>query len=139
MPIAKEERLFMQAPISSNRKTHIWETVVFGLILIGIVISVLFVALGSKEKATTADITYQGNVVYSFSLNEDRNINLPVGDGTMEIEIKDGKIRVISSPCPYQYCVGQGFVDQAGTSIICAHEGVCILLRGEGAVKEITI
>jgi hypothetical protein len=52
-----------------------------------------------------------------FSLRESRVVNI---EGTkMQLEIKDGHIRVLKSDCPKGVCVHQGFAGCAGESIVC--------------------
>ena len=129
----------MQAKASSSRRAHIIEAIVFFLILVGIVVSVIFVSLPKKEKATMADVVQRGKTLYSLRLDQNQDVEIPLSDGIFHIEIKDGKVRVVSSPCPNQTCVQQGSVDKVGESIICAHEGITISLRGDSPVEEIVI
>ena len=139
MLIAKEGRLFVQAKTSFFKKSFLFEAIVFGLILLGIILSIVLLNRGEGEKAHYAEVVYKGQVVYSLSLREDKSVDLAVEDGLMTIEVKEGKIAVTSSPCPNQYCVGQRYLDKAGSSIICAHEGVLITLRSDKPVGEISI
>ncbi|HOY67746.1 MAG TPA: NusG domain II-containing protein [Candidatus Ozemobacteraceae bacterium] len=46
--------------------------------------------------------------------------------GEMVVETaEDGSVRVVSSPCPGQICVGQGWT-HAGSSIVCVPNGVVL-------------
>ena len=126
-------------PTSSSKRVHIIEAIFFGLLLVGLLVWIIVGNLSSSGKAHYAEVVYKGQVVYSLSLREDKTIDLQVDDGVMKIDVKDGKIAVISSPCPRQYCVGQSYLDKDGASIVCAHEGVLITLRSDKPVGEITI
>ncbi len=124
---------------SSAKRTHIIEFVVFLLILVGIVVYLIVAGSGKKESGVSAEVTYKGQVVYSLNLNEDQTQKVITQEGEVVINVKGGKIAVTSSPCPNQYCVGQGYKSKAGDSIICAHEGVVVLIKGDEAVEEIHI
>ena len=129
----------MPAKDSSSKKAYIIEALAFLLVFACIISSLLWVNLGKNEVAHYAEVVYQGQVVHRLSLVENKTIALPVSDGTVTIEVKGGAIAVTSAPCPNQYCVGQGFQSKAGTSIVCAHEGVLITLRSDKPIGEITI
>ena len=128
----------MKAKASIKRSTII-EIVVFSVILLAIVLAVIF-TLHPKEVATKAHVYCQSETVYVLDLNEDKQVQVKTEHGIVQIEVKEGKIHVLSSPCPGQTCVHQGEKSQAGESIICAYEGVLISLYGEtSGVGEITI
>ena len=124
---------------SSAKRTHIIEFVVFLLILVGIVVYLIVAGSGKKESGVSAEVTYKGQVVYSLNLNEDQTQKVNTSEGEVVINVKGGQIAVLSSPCPNQYCVGQGYKSKVGDSIICAHEGIAVLIKGDEAVEEIHI
>lgn len=77
-------------------------------------------ALGSwrsSSQSMEASIYHDGKLLKHLSLKPDRQI--PLEDGKMLIEIKDGKIRVEKSECPHQVCVHVGWIAHPGESIIC--------------------
>lgn len=51
--------------------------------------------------------------------------------GTSVIQVESGRVRFISSPCFGQYCVHQGWLDQAGQLAVCLPNGVSVTLVGE--------
>jgi hypothetical protein len=77
-------------------------------------------ALGSwrfSSQPIEAGIYHDGKLLKHLSLKPDRQI--PLEDGRMLIEIKDGKIRVVKSDCPHQVCVHVGWIAHPGESIVC--------------------
>jgi hypothetical protein len=77
-------------------------------------------ALGSWRSSSQpieASIYHDGKFLKSLSLKPDRQI--PLEDGKMLIEIKDGKIRVVKSDCPNQVCVHVGWIAHSGEAITC--------------------
>ena len=120
-------------------KKHWVEILVFSLVLIATVIAVVLVSNRPKETAKFANVSYKGEIVYHLDLNQEQNVEVQTEGGKLQIRVKNGKIAVISSPCPSQYCVHQGEKNQVGDSIVCPHEGVTVYLVSEGETEEITI
>lgn len=50
-----------------------------------------------------------GDALYSFPLDKDAIYSVEGEIGKTEIEIKDGRARIISSPCPNKTCISSGF------------------------------
>lgn len=71
--------------------------------------------------------------VYPLSVNRVFDVEGPLGKTV--IEVKDRRVRVVSSPCPNKLCIHQGFV-RAG-SIICLPNRVVITI-GVHSVDGIT-
>ena len=80
---------------------------------------------------TTARVTQNGVVLYTLSLDENREITLtaPKG-GSNTITVRDGRICVSHATCPDQVCVRQGWVTSPGTPIVCLPHGLVIELQG---------
>jgi hypothetical protein len=77
-------------------------------------------ALGSWRSSSQpieASIYHDGTLLKHISLKPDRQI--PLEDGKMLIEIKDGKIRILKSECPHQICVHVGWITHSGEAITC--------------------
>lgn len=77
-------------------------------------------ALGSRRSSSQpmeASIYHDGKLLKHLSLTPDRQI--PLEDGKMLIEIKDGRIRVYKSDCPHQVCVHLGWIAHPGEAITC--------------------
>ena len=60
--------------------------------------------------------------------------------GVTRIEVRDGKVRVLSSPCPRQVCRHGGWIGDPGTLLVCLPNQVVIRVPGEpaGAQDAIT-
>jgi hypothetical protein len=50
--------------------------------------------------------------------------------GPIEVELKGGAVRVVSSPCPDHLCVRQGLVSGPGAALVCVPGGVSVRLGG---------
>lgn len=96
------------------------DAIVIVLILSLSVALIAHAALGSRRsssKPIEASIYHDGKLLKRLSLKEDREI--PLEDGKMLIEIKDGKIRVLKSDCPRQVCARVGWIAHSGEAITC--------------------
>ncbi len=57
--------------------------------------------------------------------------------GKMEIEIKNGKVRVLHSDCPKGLCVGFGRISSPGESIVCVANKVLVEVSGKTGDDDI--
>lgn len=81
-------------------------------------------------------ISINGQDKYKYKINEDRTIELKKKNydtllGDMEIEIKDGKVRVSKEESPKNYCSKQGWVSSVATPIVCLPNAVVVTIIGE--------
>lgn len=67
----------------------------------------------------------------SLSPRPDREVVVDGLRGPITLAVRDGAVRVISSPCPDQLCVHRGAVSGAGGAIVCAPGGVTVMVGGE--------
>lgn len=88
------------------------------IFFIGIIVSA-FVLLSPKKN--NVSIMRDGELLYSIDLksSEDRIIEIPYGESSNTVEIKDGKIRVQSAECPDKTCVNTGWLNSASMPIVC--------------------
>lgn len=62
---------------------------------------------------------------------DDKGIHEVTGPrGVTRIEIKDGRVRVLSSPCPLKLCQRAGWIGEAGEMIVCLPNEVVVRLPG---------
>jgi hypothetical protein len=60
----------------------------------------------------------------------DRTVTVDGLRGPIEVEMKGGAVRVVSSPCPDHLCVRQGLVSGPGAALVCVPGGVAVRLGG---------
>lgn len=111
----------------------IGDYVVIFIILLLSVVSFVWVY---NEKNTSgnqlvADITVDGKVISSVSLENKSTSNLIVPEGYpgVEIEIKDGKIRIKESDCPDRVCVRTGWLSHNGDTSICVPYKIIVKIK----------
>ncbi|MBO5211160.1 MAG: NusG domain II-containing protein [Clostridia bacterium] len=93
------------------------------LVAVGI-IALMAVLLCSKNGKTVV-ITQNNKQLYSLSLSEDKIIDL----GTNIIEIKNGKVEVISANCKNQICVKHKKISKKSEQIVCIPNKVIITVE----------
>jgi len=84
----------------------------------------------SGGAADTALIRSGGKVFREVPLSRDQQIEVPGPLGTSIITIEKGKARISSDPSPRQYCVRQGWLQQAGEISVCLPNQVSVELTG---------
>ena len=67
----------------------------------------------------------------SFSLSENKTVELTGPLGITMLEIHDGEARVISSPCQNKNCVRMGPVQRAGETIACIPNHILVRILGK--------
>ncbi len=87
-------------------------------------------AVWSGGATDTALIRSGGKVFREVPLSRDQQIDVPGPLGTSIITIKNRKARISSDPSPRQYCVRQGWLQQAGEIAICLPNEVSVELTG---------
>ncbi len=103
-----------------------WLTLLLG----GIFVVLLTLKLWSGDLADKAIIRSGGKIFREVTLSRDQQIEVPGPLGVSIISIKDRKARITSDPSPRQYCVRQGWLQQAGEIAICLPNQVSIELVG---------
>ncbi len=90
----------------------------------------LTVTLWSGGPADKALIRSGGKVFLEVPLSRDQQIEVPGPLGTSIITIEKRRARITSDPSPRQYCVRQGWIQQAGEIAICLPNEVSVELTG---------
>ena len=103
------------------------------VILVGlIVVAYLIKSLWHNEQAAKLQIRLGDKIYSTYSLDQNRTIDLQGPIGITRIVIADGRARFASSPCPYQYCVHLGWLSHKGQAAFCLPNQVSLeLLSGE--------
>jgi hypothetical protein len=80
--------------------------------------------------ADTALIRSGGKVFKEVPLSRDQQIEVPGPLGVSIITIEKRRARISSDPSPRQYCVRQGWLQQAGEIAVCLPNEVSLELTG---------
>lgn len=82
-------------------------------------------------RANGIEIRSSGKTTGLFSLESERIINADGILGQTQVSIKDGKARIISSPCSNKYCIHMGQIGDSGGILVCVPNDVIV-----SSVKE---
>jgi len=83
-------------------------------------IAVLFSYLGSSATSDRfVNVKVAGEDRYIVDLHEEKTLILAGELGDSQLQIQQGKIRFIHSPCNTQYCVRSGWLNQTMGLIAC--------------------
>jgi hypothetical protein len=66
-----------------------------------------------------------------YPLDAETTVRVPGPLGETVVEIADGAVRVISSPCPEKICIKTGRISKPGQWIACLPNRVFISIRGK--------
>ena len=102
-------------------------------ILIIIIIAgcgVLLTVRGLGQKGSRV-VVNAASVKYEYSAELDGTYSVPGELGDTTFEIKDGRVRIIDSPCPNKTCISQGWHNP----LVCLPNKVMITVEGENSVK----
>lgn len=103
-----------------------WLVLAAGLLAV----AVLFATLWHPEHAARLQIRDQHGVFATYSLAQDRSIDVPGPLGVSRVVIEHGQVRFTQSPCRNQYCVHQGWLQHAGEVAVCLPNRVSVELLG---------
>lgn len=79
---------------------------------------IIFLVTNSKQGGS-ATISVDGEVVKTFSLDEDTEYVVDTDKGVNKVVIKDGMVSVTNADCPDKVCVNHTPIDETGETIIC--------------------
>jgi hypothetical protein len=103
-----------------------------------IVISLLVAAVVAASLPRTAggshsqaQVVVSGEKVLTLDLSLEGIHEVLGAIGVTRIEVRDGKVRVLSSPCPRQVCRHGGWIGEPGTLLVCLPNEVLIRVPGE--------
>lgn len=127
-------------PFFISSKPYRWTVADIVVILAVIVFGLFCLRLNpfpSSNAEQNALIFRQGARVTVISLDEDKRISLMKFGVNMVLETRNGAIRVLSSDCKRQICVGQGWISRSGEKIFCLPNGITIELVGAKSSYDI--
>ena len=92
----------------------------------------LSTTLLSHRKSSSVRIETDGGV-FLYSLSEDRDLEFEGPLGVTKVEIRDGRARIVESPCPNHTCY-HGHVESYPDAVVCLPNHVSLLGEGKGDV-----
>jgi len=90
----------------------------------------LFQRYWHLQPASRLEIRQGSHVLATYSLDQDRLIDVAGPLGLTQIQIQSGRARISASPCINQYCVHQGWLSHQGEASLCLPNRISIQLLG---------
>ncbi len=104
-----------------------------------IVVLALFITAGAALSAYNPLNSGESFVIeasgrrWTYPINTEAVIEAEGPLGISVVEIRDGAVRMVSSPCPDETCVAVGSISKAGQWIACLPNQVFIYVEGKKA------
>lgn len=90
-----------------------------------------FTLLGRQPQGAWVVVERDGRQLFRAPLSEDRSVLLPGPLGETQLQIRDGRARILASPCPHKVCLGMGGVFRSGQLIACVPNRLIVSIQGE--------
>lgn len=100
------------------------------LALLGAVVAALSLPGVAGGKRGKAEVLTTGGRVTALDLARDAVTEVSGPLGVTRLEVRDGRVRVLSSPCPRQDCRDRGWIGEAGEMLVCLPNEVVVRLPG---------
>jgi hypothetical protein len=91
-------------------------------------------------KPSRAEVESSGKAVATLDLSRDAVHEIEGALGVTRLEVRGGRVRVLSSPCPRQACRHGGWIGKGGEMLVCLPNEVVVRLPGKppGAPDAVT-
>lgn len=106
-----------------------WLILVLMMALVGTSTGVLWGDDGGAP--ARVQVRVSGELVQTLPLNRDRRLRVDGLLGESELEIRDGRVRFVDSPCSNQQCIIRGWVHRSGDMVACLPNRVSVSIVGE--------
>ena len=104
-----------------------WLIISFAIIGLGISYAVYW---GQSVYGNQASVSVSGKHRASIDLYENRTFKVKGKLGESTLQVLDGKIRFLSSPCDGKQCIYQGWIHQSGEISACVPNAVSVRILG---------
>ena len=95
-----------------------------------IILFLSFVFFLPKKRGEKVIISVDKTTDFVYPLNQNKEIIVKGKLGEAKVEIKDGKVRILNSPCPLKICENKGWISKKGDFIICVPNRIAIKITG---------
>ena len=90
----------------------------------------------NNKSGKTVVITENGSTYGTYSLSENKVIDINTDLGHNKVVIKDGKVHMEEADCPDKYCVKQGKITKTRQNIVCLPHKVVVEIAVSDNTKD---
>ena len=111
-----------------------FDIVFIALILVFSASSIIGVTLRRFQQPQQPRIAFvyqAGKVLEKVNLEKDSLVTIL--NGKMQLQVKNGRIRVVKADCLQQICVNMGWIQLSGQTITCVPNKVSVEIKSKGA------
>mgnify|MGYP004625089811 FL=1 len=112
--------------------------IILGIGIIAVaLLMLLFMQINRGEEGNRIQVTLDGKVYGTYSLEKDQVIEIEEGSFYNKIRVEDGKAYMEEAKCPDGYCEEQGKISRHTQTIVCLpHKLVVEVLESDNGKKE---
>lgn len=107
------------------------------IIIIIMICAVLFIPMLRSNPRDSVVVYRADDVIAEYPIDEDKVFNVDGELGIVEVEIKNGRVRVVSSTCPRHICMKTGWISKSYEQIICAPNRIYVGIESDPEKTEI--
>ena len=118
----------MSGTLKLSFKKGDWLAVVF-VVILALSVAVFFLPKKNTSESQIVQIYQNYQLISEYSLHETADF-LIEGEYCNTVQIREGKVAIVSSDCPGTDCVHSGWISTSGRSIVCLPNKVEIRIIG---------
>ncbi len=88
-------------------------------------------------QAATLKVMLNNETMQELSLSVNQTVSVEGALGASELEINNGRVRFLSSPCRNQVCVHHGWANHRGELLACLPNRIALVLDGNANAADI--
>ena len=128
-----------QAASSTKKRFPLGEVLFAGTLFLLVGAIAIVTAFWPKNIAGLVRVDVSGVEVATLRLDASGRYEYLTKHGVVVVEIQEGKAGVLSSPCPDQLCVKEGYKEKEGEVIACVPEEVVLSFLSSSPVEELSL
>ena len=105
------------------------------LVALSLYIPLLYSAFASKDYQKEVVVSFKDHEVLRKPLQQDATYTVDGSLGSVEVEVKDEKVRVEKETSPYHLCSIQGWVEESNRPIVCLPNNIVVEIKVSDAYE----
>lgn len=110
------------------KRLKFWDKVI--IIVVLLISALTFILFNTLGNGDTVEISVDGKIYGTYSLYENKTININTENGNIEIEISNNNAFVKDANCVDKKCIREGKISKIGQTIVCLPLKVMVKIGG---------